>query len=264
MEAARLGGCMRTLWGIPWDNIYKETLWRLTVNGVAGAGGHGIVGSRPCPCGWSSWGQAGSPGGRRARSSRRRPHAAAGPAQELDGVGTLGTQSPLAAPVPAEEPARDTPAAIRAHYFWGCPVAAAVVAELQRWPGLPPLTCADVWLLRAPPGVHSGVWALACMAAVHAMERGRRALWHQALSDHRGEARDPNLVSIASKEAVVLFWCLLQDLADLQSVPNGWTALPPDHPFFGVTYELADDGSEAGPRLALRLPMAFTLPADLN
>jgi hypothetical protein len=64
-------------------------------------------------------------------------------------------------------------------------VAAAVVAELQSAlpAGCPPLTCAQVWLLQAPPGMQPGVWGVVCAAALEAMERGRRTLW--ALSQSR-------------------------------------------------------------------------------
>ena len=37
-------------------------------------------------------------------------------------------------------------------------------------------SCADVWLLRPPPGVcvWGGVWQVACAAALEGMERGRK------------------------------------------------------------------------------------------
>mmetsp|Transcript_13026 Transcript_13026/g.22982 ORF Transcript_13026/g.22982 Transcript_13026/m.22982 type:complete len:119 (-) Transcript_13026:239-595(-) len=40
------------VWSIRWDNQYKEPLWRLAVQGVAGAGGHDICMGGVCPCGW--------------------------------------------------------------------------------------------------------------------------------------------------------------------------------------------------------------------
>ena len=33
---------LASLWRIPWDNHNKETLWRLTVQGLSGGGGHDI------------------------------------------------------------------------------------------------------------------------------------------------------------------------------------------------------------------------------
>ena len=38
--AAALLGRMQGVWRLPWENRYKEILWRLVVNGVRGAGGH--------------------------------------------------------------------------------------------------------------------------------------------------------------------------------------------------------------------------------
>lgn len=45
---------LAVIWRLHWGNIYKEPLWRLSSNGVQGAGGHGIVHRRtPCVCGYS-------------------------------------------------------------------------------------------------------------------------------------------------------------------------------------------------------------------
>jgi hypothetical protein len=52
-----LEGAMARLWCLPWENARKETLWRLAVNGVPGAGGHDICLGGPCPCGWEGPGQ---------------------------------------------------------------------------------------------------------------------------------------------------------------------------------------------------------------
>jgi hypothetical protein len=40
------------VWKIPWGNRHKEVLWRLAVNGVAGAGGHDLCHRQPCVCGY--------------------------------------------------------------------------------------------------------------------------------------------------------------------------------------------------------------------
>lgn len=42
---------LATVWRLPWEGKHKEILWRLAVNGVAGAGGHGIQFTSACPCG---------------------------------------------------------------------------------------------------------------------------------------------------------------------------------------------------------------------
>lgn len=47
-----LGG-IKKVWQIPSENSPKEVLWRLAVNGVLGAGGHGVCYRGPCLCGYS-------------------------------------------------------------------------------------------------------------------------------------------------------------------------------------------------------------------
>eukprot|EP00955_Chlamydomonas_euryale_P023883 251238-Chlamydomonas_euryale.AAC.1 len=37
---------------LQWDNCALELLWRLPLNGVAGAGGHNLMPVGACPCGW--------------------------------------------------------------------------------------------------------------------------------------------------------------------------------------------------------------------
>jgi hypothetical protein len=78
----------------------------------------------------------------------------------------------------------------RHHHFWACPVAQAVVAAVQaalaaaapppaEQPA--PLLPANIWLARAPPGLDARVWGVVCLAAVEAMNRGRRSLAAAAL-----------------------------------------------------------------------------------
>ena len=69
----------------------------------------------------------------------------------------------------------------RQHHFWTCTVAAAVVGDISASLAAaaqppPALTQANIWLARPPPGIHAGVWGVVCLAAVEAMDRGRRRL----------------------------------------------------------------------------------------
>jgi hypothetical protein len=82
----------------------------------------------------------------------------------------------------------------RHHHFWACPVAQAVVAAVQAElaaaapppAGQPaPLVPANIWLARTPPGLDAGVWGVVCLAAVEAMDRGRRSLAAAALRRKR-------------------------------------------------------------------------------
>jgi hypothetical protein len=212
---------MRALWRIPWDNVHKEPLWRLSVNGVRDAGGHDLCPSHPCPCGF-----AGPPG----------------------------------SPTP-----REASFSWRLHHFWHCPVAAAVVAEINRALLGGDVTCANVWLLSPPPGIsHSGVWGVVAAAAIAAMHSGRRNLirLHLAREELVGVgqtlitsyfpvvagAPPPTALQRASRRAVAWFWCLLQDFASLHtSVPMGWGAGPPaTHPFLAV--------DATSRRIVVRLP----------
>lgn len=44
---------LKIVWKLRWENHWKETWYRLLLDGVPGAGGHGIVLKKsPCPCGW--------------------------------------------------------------------------------------------------------------------------------------------------------------------------------------------------------------------
>ena len=73
----------------------------------------------------------------------------------------------------------------RLHHFWQCPVARAVVNVIQQQ--LPAAWCAqpllppNILFMHRPAGatpattVHTGVWRVVCLAAVCAMDVGRRA-----------------------------------------------------------------------------------------
>ena len=238
---AQLKRSMQSLWKLPWENERKETFWRLSVNGVRAAGGHGIVPSGPCACGW------------------------VGPPPE------------------DEQPSRAMQ--LQAHVFWSCPVATAVRATLRstlsQQPAAP-LPCSAVWLLQAPPHTHDGVWAVVCATAVEAMEFGRRYLWALARGQEEAEETlDPTQSLItaffpvitpsptatddltsarirrASHRAVAQFWCLLLDFVALNSVPKGWGAVPPDHPFIGVQQA---EGEKA--TLQLNLPPSIVWEDD--
>ena len=244
-EQAGLEKQMADLWRLKWDNIHKEPLWRLTVNGVVGAGGHGISQREPCPCGWRG---------------------------DEEAVNQHGEQQAFS---------------WRAHYFWHCPVAQAVLTELRATlPARVHIECADVWLLRAPldAGVHAGVWGLVCMVALAAMAFGRKTLLAISLGEEdqrdttqslitaffpilSGSRPSVSVVQRASRKAAAMFWCLLQDFVAVQEVPLGWgTEVAPDHPFVGV--EAVGDGganSQRGGlwRLRLNIPPGFNLPNQL-
>ena len=61
---------IRTAWKLCWSNHFKETWWRLLLEGVPAAGGHGIALRGPCPCGWSAPEHLDKP----ARATAQRDH----------------------------------------------------------------------------------------------------------------------------------------------------------------------------------------------
>jgi hypothetical protein len=110
----------------------------------------------------------------------------------------------------------------RQHSFWDCPVAVAVRAQLalalHEAPSQP-----HVWLLQPPrASLRPGVWTLVCLAALSAMEYGRRRLWADRESS----------LDVVGRAAVLRFWCDLQAfVSSCPSPPSAWGPLGADHPF---------------------------------
>jgi hypothetical protein len=86
----------------------------------------------------------------------------------------------------------------RQHHFWECPVAQAVVAAVRQQ--LTPAWCSEpvsahhVMCMHPPAGsackaLHAGVWRVVCLAAVCAMEEGRRAAY-RAVVEEREAAQE--------------------------------------------------------------------------
>ncbi len=195
-------------WRLKWENVEKETLWRLAVDGVPGANGR--VKFKCCGC-----------------------------------------------------PAVDLPEDARLHFFWDCPVAVAVRATIATALGPTPASAASrpsVWLCRAPDCIHHGVWLVVCMAALSAMNHGRRQLWRltkaaearlsaamaaarkaaarrrqHTLLEMKGFALRVNprpLIARASALAVADFWGRLASFAALGRVPAAWhSQVGACHPF---------------------------------
>eukprot|EP00775_Hariotina_reticulata_P015226 gene15226-biopygen2442 len=81
------------------------------------------------------------------------------------------------------------------------------------------LTIADLWLGRKPldaAGLHTLVWDMVCLAALHALDRGRCTAWAAAPS-----LATPVLVEqVAARAAVAAFWSALADFAATVVVPK--------------------------------------------
>ena len=241
-ESVALYKRMQGLWKLrECPNRWKETAWRVQVNGVRAAGGHDIA--LPCPCGWY-------PPPSLTRSHPRSRH-------------TLASQAAK------DEDDRMRALACKAHVFGACPVAQDVLRVLQA--GLPSsiasaLTPPDLWLLRLPPSqlphaVHEGVWSLVCALALHAMQRGHSSLL--VLSSQ--SPPPPDALLRASNKAVGWLSYLLADVAASGSLPREWQDISSSHPFLHSASSPADDASLPPiKRLAARMPASLmVLPADL-
>lgn len=185
---------IRTIWRLPWENGFKEVLWRLAVNGVSGAGGHGVCHRTSCVCG----------------------HMVSARDRQLWGS-----------------------AAHRQHAFWDCPVARSVVAQLQQGLGGRQLQQWQVWLAQRPAGsaVRQVVWRVVALAALYAMQQGRRQMWWQ---HHNSGESAGAVVQAACGHAVCVFWLALHDFArGTRPAPSsGWEAVGPDHPFLSVRVQV--------------------------
>ena len=119
------------------------------------------------------------------------------------------------------------PSPLRLHAFWGCPVAQAVVFQMRRVLGDEAgewVRREHVWLLRPPDrDIALCVWDVACLAALTAMDSGRRFLWACRL--------EPGALRRASLHAAAQFWLALQDYSDAP-VTDAWVQLPGPQPFF--------------------------------
>jgi hypothetical protein len=122
----------------------------------------------------------------------------------------------------------------RLHSFWDCPVAVAVRGQLDAALGRP-VQRSSLWLLGPPPlpDLHLGVWRLACLAAIGAMEHGRALLWARfhspAWPADADAAACSRVVTGVGNAAAARFWHHLQDFTHVhpQGLP-GWD-LPPSH-----------------------------------
>ena len=216
-----------SLWRVQCGNEHKQVLWRMAVNGLAGAGGHEIVQGSVCACGCAL----------EAPPPRR------GPAHELTAH-----------------------ALVRMHHaMWRCEVAQVVVRALEAvlrrafpaWQGQ--LECRHLWLLHPPClGLHHEVWALVCALALSSIDTGRRRMWAVWRAERAAGpvmrqttleevwhlvAPPPLRASVllrAQRAAVADLWSRVRDVAASTIAPKHWgdatgrAPVPAAHPFFRV------------------------------
>lgn len=140
----------------------------------------------------------------------------------------------------------------REHHFWDCPVAVAVRDQMQRAltvqeeerrahrPGrLPPLVQREqLGLGLSPRGVQPQVWRVVVLAALGAMERGRKALcsWRlqqSPVAPHPAALPLDMQLEVAGRSAAVGFWDNLQDFVSggPEAVGSLGARVGASHPF---------------------------------
>lgn len=122
----------------------------------------------------------------------------------------------------------------RRHHFWECPIAIAVRSTIAQQIPDQRLSIFNLWLFSAPSGIQAGIWDVVCLAAIVAMDSGRRRMTKVTLESKNQNSRLPlDIVSKAGKQAVTRFWDLLQDFCAVGAAPCTWESqVGPNHPFF--------------------------------
>lgn len=200
----QLDRALRSAWSLQWENCFKETLWRMTVDGVRHPYNAVMAAHTPMPL-------TPTPQDTTADTAPQ-------PAQRVYmchcGTGMCG----------------------RAHHFHECPVAQGVYEAIQHnTPGQQPIGRSNIWLPHSPhPHVDDRVWLVVCLAALSAMETGRKRLaslhyqHHHALPPSASQTLitdffaplnqqtlPPRMtpVEIARRHAVMQFWANLHNFA---------------------------------------------------
>jgi hypothetical protein len=147
----------------------------------------------------------------------------------------------------------------RVHHYWECPVAQAVVHALQgELPQLQqPLLRVHVWVARAPlEQLHKGVWRVVALAALNAMDTGRKLLWkwHKHPPQQVGLQSEQQRVQVASAVAVASLWDMLTDFVELGQYHATWKLeVAAGHPFIQA---VPGPGPGGFPVLRVRSPVA--------
>jgi hypothetical protein len=132
---------------------------------------------------------------------------------------------------------------LRQHAFWECAIAQAVRTQVQRGLGRALLQQGHLWLVDPPPSVYEMVWRVvvlvaiwAVLAAIWAMEQGRKRLWSLVHTP----SRHGSAVKQAISKASTSFWSALHDVSrrDRPVPAKGWDGVDPDHPYLSVRIQV--------------------------
>jgi hypothetical protein len=115
----------------------------------------------------------------------------------------------------------------RAHHFWDCGVARALWFTISDNADELNFDKHHLWLVEPPRGIVQPVWDVVCMAAIAALESGRRCLY-AARCD---EGISSNVLNRIKVQTVADFWARLHSFAALGTKPRNWGAVPSNHPW---------------------------------
>jgi exonuclease III len=228
---------LKTVWQLSWGNHFKETWWRLLLEGVPAAGGHGIALNGPCPCGWMAPAHLDKP----ARAAAQRDHVFwhCPPA--------LAVRRVLAHNLPPGTQ-------LQAQHLWLLqPPCAGLHAQVWMVVGLAALT------VLASARKH--MWALHLGKQEQNGERqaGARRARRNRQQDQDQDAAEPHIA--ATRRAVVRLVDGVMDFVELGEVPDIWKGqVQQDHAFIGV--RTRQHPTNAGSRL-YDLVYNMNIPDDL-
>jgi hypothetical protein len=252
--ADRVALLLREAWAVRWENRFKEALWRLSINAARHLG-NGVM---------------------------RHATAAAAAGGGAATVQAGGPAQPVVASQPQQQQAQQQEqpqchcragACSNAHHYHTCAVAAAVYDAISgALPGNPVVLRHHIWLAEPPvPLLHKDLWLVVCMAALTAMEYGRKRLVRLHFQQQQQPVRQthitdffqpflhppaapaplqaggqgqrrPSHVEIAADSAVVQFWMCLHNFADVglrvqtRRRRQQWLRdVPADHPLLAVS-----------------------------
>jgi hypothetical protein len=111
----------------------------------------------------------------------------------------------------------------RRHYFWDCHVALKMRRLLQGCLPGPrvPLGKEHVWLARPPAGQHAGLWLVAVLCVLSALDHSRRVYFRRSIDS----ITQPSVVGM-SNLVHARFWALITEFCTLGLAPTSWRGEP--------------------------------------
>ena len=116
----------------------------------------------------------------------------------------------------------------RRHLFWECTMAVALREAIDAsldFDGL--VDRKNLWLNIPPLTVHTFVWDVVCLAAISALDVGRRMMYREG----GGAILPPPTLNRVSATVVSDFWARLQMFASQHIPTSSWDSVPRIHPF---------------------------------